>query len=97
MTNNTTSLNETNPTIWQVNDISGVQKSFEEGQRITSELLVSWDMIPEAVYFRLLVVLGGVLVLYQLFVSGSSKAGSGFRYILMAVLVITILIALGII
>lgn len=95
--NNTTALNETNSTIWQVSDISGVQKIFADGQRITSELLISWDMVPEAVFFRLLVILIGVLILYQLFISSSSKAGSGFRYVLMAVLVLIVLIALNLI
>lgn len=94
--NDTTAVNETNSTIWQVNDISGVQKLFAESQRMASDLLISWNMIPEDTYFRLLVVLGGVLVLYQLFVSGSSKAGGAFKWILMSVLVVVILIALGI-
>ena len=94
--NNTTIINETDSKIWHVTDITDVQKLFYEGQKIASELLISWDMIPEDTYFRLLVVVVSVLGLYQLFVSGSSKAGGAFKWILMAVVVVVILIALGI-
>lgn len=95
--NNTTALNQTNQTVWDVKDIADVQNLFSEGQRITSELILSWDMIPEDIYFRLLVVVLGVLGLYQLFVSGSSKAGGLFKYVLMFVIVVVILIALNIV
>lgn len=95
--NNTTALNETNSTIWQVNDISGIQKLFAEGEMVVSDLLISWDMNPSSVYFRLLVIVLSVLVLYQLFITGTSRTGGLFRYVLMLVLVIAILIALKII
>lgn len=95
--NNTTALNETNQTVWDVKDIADVQNLFSEGQRITSELISSWDMIPEDVYFRLFVVVFGVLGLYQLFVTSSSKAGGLFKYVLMLVIVVVILIALNIV
>lgn len=95
---NETATNETNTSaIWQVpEDISGVQKIFEEAQRISSELLVSWEMIPEDVYFRMLIILAGVVLIYQLFVTGTSKTGGAFRYILMLVIVFAVLVALGI-
>jgi hypothetical protein len=95
--NNTTAVNETNQTIWDVKDIADVQNLFSNTQELVSNLLISWDMIPEDVYFRLFVVVLGVLGLYQLFVTSSSKAGGLFRYVLMLVVVIVILIALNII
>lgn len=96
MINNTTAFNETNSTIWQVNDISGVQKLFADGQKIVSDLLISWDMDPASVYFRMLVILMGVIIIYQVFITGTSKTGGAFRYILMLVIVFAVLVALGI-
>ena len=86
-----------NQSIFQIKDITDVQNILSYAQIKVSDLISSWNYVPEDIYFRLLLILGGVLLLYQLFVSGSSKIGSGFRYILMAVLVVIILIALGLI
>ena len=94
---NETALDETTKKAWDIKDITDIQSLFSEGQRITSELITSWDLTPEDVYFRLLVVAVVVLVIYQLFVSGSSKAGGLFKWILMSLLVVIVLIALGII
>lgn len=96
-TSNETLNNATNQSLWEIKDITDIQSLFTKGQDIVSDLLLSWDMLPEDVYFRLLIVLLGALVLYQLFVSGSSKAGGGFKYVLMTILVIVVLIALNII
>lgn len=94
---NETALNETVKEAWDIKDITDIQFLFSEGQRITSELITSWNLTPEDIYFRLLIITFGVLVIYQLFVSGSSKAGGLFKWILMSVLVVIVLIALGII
>ena len=97
MNNTTEALNTTNQTAWQVKDIGDIQGIFEFLQNMVSGLLESWGYVPENVYFRLLMILSAVIVLYQIFVSGTSKAGGAFRYILMAVLVVVILISLNII
>lgn len=101
----TEALNETdlivnttaNQSIFQINDITDVQNILSFAQSKVSDLIISWNYIPEDIYFRLLLIVTSVLVLYQLFVSGSSKIGAGFKWVLMAVLVVVILIALGII
>ena len=94
---NETVLDETTKKAWDIKDITDIQFLFSECQKTTSELITSWDLMPEDIYFRLLVITFGVLVIYQLFVSGSSKAGGMFKWILMGVLVVIVLIALGII
>lgn len=97
---NQTALNETNQTVetvFQIKDITDVQFLFSEAQRITSELLISWGFVPENIYFRILIILFGVIGLYQLFVTFSSKTGGIFRYVLMVVLLLVVIIALGII
>ena len=94
---NETALNETNSTMWQVpEDISGVQKIFAEAQRISSELLVSWDMVPEDFYFRMLITLMGVIAVCFLIIKGSNIMSGALKWVLLAVLVVIILIALGI-
>ena len=95
MNNTTEALNTTNQTAWQVKDIGDIQGIFAWLQDLVSEMLTSWGYVPENVYFRLLMILSAVIVLYQIFVSGTSKAGGAFRYILMIVLVVIVLIALG--
>ena len=90
------SQNETlNQSIFQIKDITDVQNLFSIFQNLVSDMLISWNMIPEDVYFRLMFVLILVLGIYQLFVSGSSKIGGLFKWVLMSVLVIAILIALN--
>lgn len=96
-TANETALNETVKEAWDIKNITDIQFLFSEGQRITSDLITSWNLTPEDIYFRLLIITFGVLVIYQLFVSGSSKAGGLFKWILMSGLVVIVLIALGII
>lgn len=97
MNNTTEALNATNQTAWQIKDIGDIQGIFAFLQNIVSGMLESWGYMPENIYFKLLIVIGGVLLLYQLFVSGSSKAGNLFKWVLMAFLVVVILIALNII
>lgn len=94
---NETVLDETTKKAWDIKDITDIQFLFSECQKTTSELITSWDLMPEDIYFRLLLITIGVLVIYQVFVSGSSKAGGMFKWILMSVLVVIVLIALGII
>lgn len=100
--NNTTELtNQTgNGTFWKpfdVENLPDVGKLFEDGNNLVSEILTSWGFEPVDVYFRVLVMLIGVVALYQIFVSGSSRMGSMFRWVLTIFVVLVILVALGVI
>lgn len=88
--------NTTNQTaMWEIKDITDLQFLFAEGQRITSELLISWDMIPEDIYFRVSVILLCVVVACFLLIKGGNLINKSLQTILLAALVIFILIALG--
>lgn len=102
MTNNTSIIDNTtgNGTFWKpfdVKNLPDVGKLFEDGNNLVSNLLISWNFEPADVYFRVLVMLLGVVILYQIFVSGSSRMGSMFRWVLTVFVVLIILVALGVI
>ena len=100
--NNTTSLNETalnatNGTAWNISDITDVQGLFAKGQETMSNFLISWNMVPEDFYFRMLVTLVGVIAICWLIIKGSNLMSGALKWVLLAVLVVIVLIALGII
>lgn len=85
-----------NQPFFQINYIPDVNSIFAFMQDKISNLLISWNFIPEDIYLKIILIFIPVLILYQLFVSGSSKIGGAFKWVLMAVLVAIILVALEI-
>ena len=100
----TEALNETdlivnttvNQSFFQINYIPDVNSIFAFIQDKISNLLISWNYVPEDIYLKMLMILIPALVLYQLFILGSSKVGGAFKWVLMAMLVAIILVGLEI-
>lgn len=92
-------LNESiaNQTGLPIDDISFFQKLFSDTQTMVSDKLISWEMIPEDIYFRLLVIIIAVALILLIIIKLSNFFGGGVKIVLIAVLVLLALIGLGII
>lgn len=92
--NNTTALNETNVSAWKDLNIETGMNLFSSMQEKVSNFLISWDLNPEGTYFFLMIIIGITALLFQMFVSASSKAGGGFNkiwFLLVTVFILYIL------
>lgn len=98
---NQTTLNETlnetasNQTGWitlNPKELPSLTDTLNNLQESANEFLISWNFSPDTFYFQLLILAAVLLLGYHGFVWFTSKAGGGFKWLILGAFVIFIVI-----
>lgn len=95
---NETIGNETigNETSWfniDIEKIPSLSEMLANAQKDMSELLTSWNMMPETTYFQILVGAIILILFYQSYIWITSKTGGGFKWLVFLIIAIIIVVA----